>query len=212
MGTLINLSENQVQKYNDEVFAATATSATYLSRIALQTSQSKKCKSGEFPINSYALISGQMYTDLGKEVDVLVIAWRPKALEMGENLISVYDHTDPEFTRISEKSEIKDSGCQFGPEFLLWVPKAKKFATFFMGSKSSRRESPALKGLMQAAATLKSKHIETKQYDWFAPMCIPCNTPFEIPPMEEIMKEVEKFNNPPKSEIEKADEPASRDR
>jgi hypothetical protein len=211
MSNLIQLSGNQVQKYDDKAFEATSTSANYLPRISLQTSQSKKCKSGEFPINSYAQISGQLYFDLGKEVDVLVIAWRPKALEMGENVISVYDHTDPEFARISEKSEIKDSGCQYGPEFLLWIPKTKKFATFFMGSKSSRREAPALKNLLQAAATLKSKHIETKKYDWYAPSITPCNTPFELPPMEEIMKEVEKFNNPPKSEIEKA-EPDQRER
>lgn len=205
MTTLISLpTGGALQKYDDKAFDASSSGGKYLPRLQLMTSNSEKCKDGSFPINNYAFFVGDSPIDVGKEVDILVIAWRPKAIEMGEAVITVYDHTNPEFARISAKSGEKDSGCMFGPEFLVYVPSQKKFATFFCGSKSSRKEAPAIKGLMQSAATLKSKKIETPKYTWFAPFAVPCSTPFDIPAMEDILVEVEKFNNPPASEIEKA--------
>jgi hypothetical protein len=205
MGELINLAgAGAVQKYDDKAFEASASSGNYLPRLQLMTSNSEKCKSGEFPINNYALVVGEIYNDLGKETDVLLIAWRPKAIEMGDAVISVYNHEDDEFKRIAAKSEQPNSGCMFGPEFLVWVPSKKKFATFFLGSKSGRKEAPALKALLQQAATLKSKKISTPQFTWFAAQAVPCNTPFDIPAMDDIKVELEKFNNPPAKTAEKA--------
>jgi hypothetical protein len=125
---------------------------------------------------------------------------------MGEAVISCYDPNAEEFKRIANKSEQPNSGCMYGPEFLVYVPAQKKFATFFMGSKSARKEAPAVKALLQAAATLKSKKISTPQYTWFAPQAVPCSTPFDLPNMDDLKKEVEKFNNPPAQEVEKATE------
>jgi hypothetical protein len=206
MGDLITLDANQVSKYDDKAFDATSAGGKYLPRLQLMTSNSEKCKCGEFPINSYALVIGETYHDLGKEVDCLVIAWRPKAIEMGDAVITIHDHTDPEYARIVAKSEEKDSGCMHGPEFLMWVPSKEKFATFFLGSKSGRKEAPAIRALLRQAATLKSKKIETPKYTWYAPQATPCSTPFKMPEMSDVMIEVEKFNNPPKSEVEKAPE------
>ena len=208
-GELIKLDEATLpQKFTDDAFLAATKAGDYLPRLQLMTAASNECKSGKFPINSYALISGQNFTNLTSAVDILVITWRPKAIEIptGEgSIITVYDTENKEFTRIAEKSNEKDSGCMFGPEFLVWVPSAKSFATFFMGSKSSRRESPNVKALLKKGATLKSHLIETKQYSWMAPMVVPCTTPFEMAPIEQIMEEVAKFNNPPVNEIEKVE-------
>lgn len=198
------LAGTALQKYDDKAFEAVVTSGNYLPRLQLMTSQSEKCKDGSFPINNYALVVGEIFNDLGKEVDILVICFRPKAIEMGDAVISCYDQNAEEFKRIATKSEQPNSGCMFGPEFLVYVPSHKKFATFFMGSKSARKEAPAVRALMQAAATLKSKKITTPQYTWFAPQAVPCSTPFELPDMELLKKEVEKFNNPPAQEVEKA--------
>ena len=201
-----------VQKASDEAFAAATKSGDYLPRLQLMTSNSQECKSGKFPINHYALVSGQNYKDCGTDVDVLVIAWRPKAIEMGETVITCFDVNNKEFTRICDKSGEKDSGCMFGPEFLMWVPSQKEFATFFMGSKSSRRESPNVKALLKKAATLKGHMIETAKYSWYSPIVVPCTTPFEIPAIEDIMDEVQKFNNPPVTEIEKVEGGTTSDR
>ena len=206
---LDDLGGLKLQKYDDAAFDATASSASFLPRLQLMTSNAGKCKSGEFPTNHYALISDQKFTDLGKNVDVLLVAWRPKALETGENVISVYDPADKEFERIQDKSlNVKNSGCMFGPEFLCWVGAAGKFTTFFMGTKSSRRESGAVKALMQKQATLGSQLCKNKSFEWFAPQVSACTTPGVMPGKEDLVNAVEKFNNPPKSDVEGVEEAA----
>jgi len=137
---------------------------------------------------------------------VLVCAWRPKALSTNDPVISVYDVDDAEFKRIQEQSDVANSGCMFGPEFLVYIPAAGKFATFFMGSKSQRRESPNMKARMHQAATLKSKLIETPKYKWQNPVVVPCSTPFELPDLQAVKEQIEKFTNPPVSEIERVDD------
>lgn len=192
-----------IQKYDDDQFALATKAGDYLPRLQLMTSNSEKCKTGKFPVNNYALVSGENMQDCGRDVDILVISWRPKALEMGEQIITVYDPKNTGFVRIQDKSNEKDSGCMFGPEFLVWVPSQKKFGTFFMGSKSSRREAPNVKALMRKPATLKSHLIETAKYSWVSPTVVPCSTPFEMPDVQDLQDEVEKFMNPPATEIEK---------
>jgi hypothetical protein len=125
---------------------------------------------------------------------------------MGEQVISVFDMESDEFKRIQEKSAEQDSGCMYGPEFLVYIPQIKEFATFFCGSKSARRESPTIKALLTKPATLKSKKIETKRYTWYGPQATSCSTPFDPPDLEALKKVVEKFNNPPKTEVEAAPE------
>lgn len=191
-------------KYDDEAFDA-ATSAKYLPRLQLMTSNSQKCKSGEFPINHYAIVRDQNFEDMGKACDVLVVDWRPKALEISEQVISVFDHESPEFKRIQVASEGKDSGCMWGPEFLVYVPAGKAFATFFMGTKSSRREAPALKTLLHKAATLMSHEIKTPSYNWFAPQVTKCTTEFELPDAESLKEVLDKFRSPDATEVERID-------
>lgn len=200
-------------KKDDQLFDAVVSATQYLPRLQLMIANSDPCKQGEFPVNHYALVKDQTVTDLGESVDILLIDFRPKALELGEQVISIFDpkldeNNKPtgEFARIANKSFETDSGCMFGPEFLVWIPQVKQFATFFMGSKSSRREAPNLKARLQKAATLKSKKIETQRYSWFAPVCFDCSTPFAAPSTEELTNVLHKFNNPPERVIESVED------
>ena len=195
-----------LEKYDDDAFAAATKAGDYLPRLQLMSAASGPCKEGKFPINHYAIVSGQNHIDVGEAVDVAVVTWRPKALEIGDEIISVYDPDDLEFVRIQEASNEKDSGCMYGAEFLVYIPSREIFATFFMGSKSSRREAPNLRARIGKAATLKSKFIETKKYSWQTPVAVPCSTPLDVPAVDEIKEQVEKFNNPPKQDIERAPE------
>jgi len=209
MGDLVKMEDLEAMspvKYSAEDFALSVKAGDYLPRVQLMTSAAEPCKKGEFPINHYAMVSGQHMTDLGEYPDVVVLSWRPKALEIGEEVISVYDPKSPEFQRIQAQAEVKDSGCMFGPEFLLYIPSQTCFATLFMGSKSARRESHAVMARMAKAATLKSHLIETKKYSWYAPLVTPCSTPLDLPAIEKIQVEVEKFNNPAVQDVELAPE------
>jgi hypothetical protein len=191
---------------SDDIFDDVVSSGGWLPRLQLMSSNSKPCKSGSFPTNHYALVQGQQLTDLGNETDLLVIDWRAKALEMGDEIISNYDPKSEEFIRIREKSGEQDSGCMFGPEYLVYVPSEKQFALFFMGSASARREAPALKTRLQKAATLKVQMIDGKKHSWAAPAVTPCSSPIDLPDQEAVMEQLEKFNNPQSSDVEVAPE------
>jgi len=195
--------------HDDSEFTAAVATGDFLPRLQLMTANSEKCSDGSFPINHYALVSGQNHDDLGDSVVVAVLDWSPKAIEMGGDVvITVYKQDDPEFERIAAKSTQKDSGCMFGIEFLVWIPETgiQRFATFFMGSKSSRREAPNVKAQMHKLCKLVAQKIETRKYTWFAPKAEQCSDEVVLPPITEIQKQVEKFRNPPKPEIEVAPE------
>jgi hypothetical protein len=206
------MSENQLAKFGADVLAAITSSAEFLPRLQLLTSNSKKVKSGELPANHYYLITGQVYKQLGKSIDVHVCSWRPKAVEMGEQVLSNFDPSSAEFQRIKDAAQIKDSNCMYGPEFLLWIPSEKAFCTFFMGSKSSRRDAPSIAEGLPKSVTLSSRLVETPKYTWFTCSSAPCSTPIEPPPVEDLATELEKFNNPKSSVVEKAEDTDKRAR
>lgn len=203
-------------KFSDDEFKQTSSTGGFLARVQLMTSNSAKCKAGEFQVNHYALVDGQDLTDLGAEIDVVVVAWRPKALEMGDEIITVYDpkfdaegNSTGEFARIEAASFVKESGCMFGQEYLVFVPSKKMFATLFFGGITSRRESPKMKAQMLKVATLKVQKIEGKKYTWFAMQVFGCSTPQkDLPTIDVINKEIEKFNNPEVEEVERVEDKA----
>jgi len=208
---LIKLPENQAVM-QDEAFKSLQ-SGTYLSRLQLMTSNSKQCKAGAFPVNHYATISQGNYKDVGKELDALVITWHPKAIEMGdEAVVSTFDSESDLFKDIQERSEVADSGCMWGFEYLLYLPDTQEFTTFFFGSKSARREAPNMQAQLQKAATISSKLIETKKYSWQAPKITACSTPFDLPTQEEIAENIEKFNKEPEAPELAEDEASERQR
>lgn len=199
-------------KFDDDTFDAVATSTAFLPRIQLMISSSGKCKASEFPINHIALIEGSEYIDLGEEVPALMVSWRPKALEIGENIITSYDIHSEQFKRIAEKSEVKGSQCMFGIEFLVWLPINKVFASAFFGSVSARIEAKKVKGLIGETIFFGAKKITGRKFTWFTLTAIKNSAPIELPAVEVLTAAVELFTNPKDSEIESVDEPESKER
>lgn len=203
-------SENKaVSKYGDEVFDGLGASG-WLPRIQLMVSTSAAVKKpvtqgGGFPVNHYALVKGKTNHDIGEAVDILSVAWRPKALDMNDDIVTIYDPEDSEFKRIQTQSNEKDSGCMWGYEFLCWIGDLGEWATFFMASKTARNEAPSLKGLINKLATLRSHYIETAKFSWQAPQVVACSTPLKIMPTRgALVEQLEKFNNPAVQKVERA--------
>ena len=199
-------------KYDMESFRSVTKAGDYLPRLQLMTAKSDVCVEGKFPSNHYAMIQDQNFTDLGLEVDMIPISWRPKAMEIGDQVIAIHDTKDPEFARIQEKAGEPDSGCMYGPEFLCWIPKVKAFATLLLGSKSARREAPGIQGKMHESITLQSKLVSKGKFKWQAICISTCSTPLDLPDKLKMMDEMKKFDNPPKQDIERADDSNDRDR
>ncbi len=207
---IVPVSDNiqALQKFDDKAFDVAAKAGDWLPRLQLMTSSAKECKAGKFPINHYALVKGTSYIDLGTEVNVYTMSWRPKALEMGQKVISVYDVKHSEFERIAAKSAIQNSGCMYGVEFLVFIPSINTIATFFMGSKSARIEAPSLRARMYQFSNLGSQHIAPKgsTYDWYTPLVLPCSATFGLPSEDEQAEQITKFQNPPELNVETAEE------
>ena len=202
-----------LQKFNNDDFSVAVSTGDWLARLQLMTSRSKMVEGGKFPMNHYALIKDQNFQDVGETVDLLILAFRPKAISIGDQVIVVYDCESDVFKKIQDDSDTQNSGCMFGPEFLVWISQIQKFATFFMGSKSARREAQNVRALMGKPATLKSKLIEYKKYQWQSPVITPCTTPLtHMPTQAVLLEQANKFNNPPVQDIEKVDTAATSDR
>lgn len=195
---------------SDAIFSELAKGGNWLPRLQLFSTASKEVKAGKTElINQYVIVKGKDNFDIvGKEIPVLPLSWRAKAMQFHDgSVISKFDPTDDGFKKIAEKSGTQNSGCMYGPEFLLYVPDRKAFVSFFMGSVSARIEAPNLKSFLdeQVAATLGSKFLSNKKGAWQSPTAKSCTTPFEVPEDAAIIEQVAKFNNPPKDEVEAAD-------
>lgn len=176
---------------------------SFLPRLQLEGSNSRLVQSNKIKQGYYALILGkEVFEDQGPELDVWVMAFRAKAMDMSDkrNLKVVYDVNDPEFGRIKQMNEAKQLGFLWGPEFLIWIPRAQtdsKFATFFCGSPTARNSAADFKPLMGKMATLKSRKVSNDRFTWDAPVILACDTlPEQLPAQQEVNEVVEAFLNP----------------
>jgi len=183
-----------------------AKGATWLPRISLCAPSSNLVKEDKIKQGYYALLKDkETFVDLTNSFDCFVGAWRPLAMRIdGDSIVTVYNPQSPEFEKIVADSDGPDSGCMYGPQFILWVKGPNQFATLFMSSKTMRREAPNLKTLIGKAATIRSKLIKTQKFSWSGPVVGPCSTPFDLPSLDEIKDQVTKFVNPVESKVENA--------
>lgn len=178
----------------------------FLPRLQLFSGRSDACSEGLIPINHYGIVDGDNIIDLGERVVIGVLAVRSKAMCTQGDVQCSYKQDSELFKQLVVDSGVKDSGCMYGPEFLVYIPSIKRFATYFMGSKTARREAKKFKPLMNKPAILDSKNIEKGKYKWRGPVILPCADQIELPPLEKLEEEVNKFRNPPEDTVEVAEE------
>jgi hypothetical protein len=210
MNDLINLNELGITKEESkELSELTSAAGGYLPAFRIYGSSSAIVKKGEFPMGHFGLYySADKVVDVGDLVDVLVIAYRARASVMlsDEQPVNYFDPTSENFIAVKEKGKQKVQGHMFGLEYLLYLPSVKEYACFFMGSPTLRRESDNVKAHIGKALTLKIKFIETKQYSWHGCEALSCDTPFDVPPTEDIKAVYdEKFANPKDSDVDLAE-------
>lgn len=210
---LMEILNNTPVKYDEKTYEDIASSG-YLPRLQLVTSNSTVAKEGKFPINHYAVVDNSVYHDVGSEVNVFVLSWRPKALDLSnDNIVVSYDPTSELYKTIKEGSREKDSQKMFGPEYLVYIPSSDKFATLFMGGVTTIKESPHLQANLKGKVTLSSKMIETKKYKYFSIKVETCTANIQFnPDPEKFQKVINEFNNPKDTELQVASTEAKSDR
>ena len=156
------------------------------------------------------LPGGEEIEDLGESIDVVPWAVRPKALDMADKdaIVAVYDTSDPEFQRI--KNAPKNTGCMWGPSFLVLERSTGKLYELFFGNKSGRNEAGKLKPFLPTEAnnglplpaTLNNRYVKTPEWGWHVPVIVKCSEAFDPANIkvtaEELLEEREKFLNPKK--------------
>lgn len=238
--TVVDLNQlPSVQIGSDADFDAIAKSSNFLGRLQLYT-KGKAVNRGLVRPGNYGIPeSDEEVLDLGDTIDVLVLARRPKAIDMSDTdaLIVVYNVQDKEFQRIQARAGEKESHCMYGPSFLVYERSSGRFLEYFCGSKSSRSEAkkvfpflPLTQLAIDAMAergedtaglqphgplpmTLKSKLVEKGTYSWHVPVVQKCSTPFtKLPKPEIIVREIERFLTTSGSEAKVAEEQKGRRR
>src|SRR4051812_4880407 len=97
---LVPIAELGVSKFStDEAFAGVSTLGSWLPRLMLMSGNSTMVKEDKIGSGRWGLVNGKEVTDLTKEVNIIILSWRPKALKItAEDVISIYDQKHPEFT------------------------------------------------------------------------------------------------------------------
>jgi hypothetical protein len=188
---------------DEKTLAQYGSARGWLPRLELCGASSNLCKEGKQPVGTYALVLDKdTHQDMGKEVNAFICGLRLCALDFRDGVTSFYDPKSVEFQQIAELSEVKDSNCMAGMQFLLYIPKLERFCTFYMASISQSNESPNVKALLGKAATLLCNLAENKKKQkWHVTQAIPCTLALTPPPADELALQLHKFKNPPKKEV-----------
>jgi hypothetical protein len=197
-----------VSTVNAEAYESLATSVDFLGRLQLYSKGAAIMKgligSGEFGIPA----GDEKIIVLGPQLDALVLARRPKALDISDTkaIIQSFDPGTDEFKRIAKQSGVKDSGCMYGVSFLFFERNSKRFLEYFAGTKTARGccgdlfpflpESHPADAEYLTPVTMSSRLIEKGTYAWHAPVFNKCSTPIDMPSQDRIAEEMTKFLNP----------------
>jgi hypothetical protein len=184
------------------------TAGQWLPRLQLFGANTEAVKAEKVPLG-YSIVHGKdRYEYLGKEVIIWPVTVRRMGLDTSDRSkpIASYDLNDPEYARIKglADSGVQNSGCQWGPQFLVWVPGMKsrtnKFCTFFMGNKSSRREAANFDPILskRGFALLTYTLAQNNLGSWHTPLVNIFTGSIEMPPKELFDKELAKFQDPPR--------------
>lgn len=172
----------------------------FIPNLKLCSFNSSEVKEGKIAAGRYALVrtKDSPIGDLGDEVEAAVLGVRALALDTKGDLVKSYDHNSDTFKSIQNRADNEtDSGCMYGPEFLLWVP-GQGFTIFFCGNATLRTIGKDLRARIGSAATLKTRLIKKGKNSWHGAVVTDCSS-FDasgMPASDVIVKEVERFNNP----------------
>lgn len=223
-----------VQIGSDEDFAEIAKSSDFIGRLQLYT-KGKAVNRGLVRPGHYGIPEGKDVVDLGDSINLIVLARRPKALDMSDSdaIIAVYDAKSDEFKRIQATAAQKDSHCMYGPSFLVYEESTGRFLEFFCGTKSTRAEAkrifpflPLTQGAIDALAergedvsnleargplplVLKSKLVEKGSYSWHVPVAQKGDPLSKTPPADAVVREIQKFLTIKTDGVEKVQEDGS---
>ncbi|MCP4896264.1 MAG: hypothetical protein GY906_04750 [bacterium] len=177
-------------------------------------SKGRLVDSGKVRPGGFAVINGDEILDIGNNVDVIPLAVLDKALDVGQGSGEVrvaFGANNELFKEIKAASATVNSGCMYGPVFLVFERYTASFVELFFNNKSGRMEADKLKAHCPVnstdaealgiearparAANIASKYIEKERFSWFAPEITTAEgvTFDRTPTAEELLETVNTF-------------------
>lgn len=207
---LVNLAPNAIATADE--FDKAVASSNFLPRIQLFGANSNAVKEDKIGKGCFGLVRGKdEIEDLTLTFNCLPLDWRWKAMQVAEgNVVSVYDYDSDAFQKLKHTADnVKDSGCMWGVEFLVWLPDQKLYATFYLSSATARREAKPLRAQIGCATTLNREFIKKPKYSWYGPKVSVCSVPMTPPDLAEINEQIAAFrktSTPSKVKASEGDE------
>lgn len=203
------------QVYDNKQFQAVSQDKKYLPYLTLMSFNSDAFKSNpeKIKVGNWYLVTGKDVMELiGPEFDAAVLAWRPKAVRIGDEVLSYFHPENDEFQKIKDTALNTQglSGCMFGPEYLLWMGNRQQFVTMYLSSTTARNEAPKIQQILDTTklVTTGIQLLENKKkgYKWHGPSFRPCSAPLASrPDQDEKFADVYKeFLTPKDAQVEAA--------
>lgn len=182
--------------------------SSFMPRIQLMSGMSGLVTEGKMNVGKYAFIRGKEdFIDFQEGFICVPLTHRFAAMRFAnsggnEKFECYYDPNSAEFKQVQADSEQPNSGCSYGPQFLLWVPQVREYATYLFGSKSARPEARKLALLRGKGASFKAKLVtNAANQKWHVPVVLPYSGQFELPDIDAARAVAEIFNHPKPSEV-----------
>jgi hypothetical protein len=131
----------------------------YLDRVSLQHGVSAAVTEGTAKAGDILL---GKETNLGDDVVMLVIGWRPHAIEFDEDGVAAesFDRKDPEYVRIAAAGF--KQGYYYGPDYLCYFPDFEKFGSWHF-SRTNRKQGVALAKWIEGPIRVWSENKKGKK-------------------------------------------------
>lgn len=201
---LIPIDESQSQSL--EEFKELSSGNDYLPYIGLGQGLSKAVQNEQCKLGNWYICENQSVTDLGHDCTVIPIVFRGRAMDSsGDNTLFSFDPKSDVYKDIVQRSGVANSGCQYGPEFLVYCPQFQTFATMFFGSKTMRNSAGAFRGHINQHVTLAATKITKGKLSWYGPVFKRnAEPPESLPDAKTTSTIVAAFLDPPKDTVEMA--------
>jgi hypothetical protein len=129
--------------------AAKKPQGKFLPRVQfVSTGSSKLVTDKKVEVGHWALVDGDETTDLGESIDVIVLARVDKGVDFsGDETVVAFkssnEEDNAEYARIEAEviADGYDSGCMYGPVYLLFLCDTEQFVELFFNNTSGRNEA-----------------------------------------------------------------------
>ena len=218
---LAEIARLQAEAFPVEVFKAAGGGegfAAFLPNIKLFSPTSEEVKRMRIEMGTYGAVRGKekQLIPLGKNMLLVPLAWRPKAMDLRESgkVRSYHKAHSKEFMEVKATADRPgQNGCMAGIEYLVYLDHKVDglplgFCNFFFGSKTARNEAGKMRALLPIGtstafrpAMCTTQLIEDEKNSWFGPVVMPSAQFVELPGIEVIMPQIMSFINPKDSEV-----------